>query len=319
MKRFRFRRTLPSESLCIAGFRARFRKSKQSSSASRAGRFRPTFEPLEQRMLLSINMTKWSTQDIVYTTTNTSSNWYTDSHYLQVTFTPPVGSGLSNIVTKGFWDGNNVFKVRFTPTVEGTWSYSTTGSTIGGLSNTTDDSGQIIVSAAASGEHGFVRIDPTYPNSFKYDDGTRYFMWGQTYYDWVTTATLNNNYQTSVDNDISVGFTKIRFQVYSNDVPGEANPYISQSAHPEPYTGALNSPNRDSLDLPYWQALDAVVQYMDAHGIGADLIVTSGYNSNRQFGTDAQNDRFVSYVVALRGLRQRHLVHGQRVGRSYQR
>ncbi len=143
-----------------------------------------------------------------------------------------------------------------------------------------------------------MRIDPTYTNSFVYDDGTRYFMWGQTYYDWVTTATLNNNWQTSVDNCLAAGFTKIRFQVYSNDVAGEANPYISQSAHPEPYTGALDSPNRDSLDLTYWDALDQMVQYMNAHGMVADLIVTSGYNNNRQFGTDTQNDRFVSYVIS---------------------
>ncbi len=132
-------------------------------------------------MLLSITMAEWSTQDIVYTTTDTSSNWYTDSRQLQVTFTPPSGSGLSPIVVKGFWDGGSTFDVRFTPTTTGTWTYSTSGSTITNLTNQTEASGsQIIVGAPVSGNHGFVRIDPNYPNSFVYDDGTRFFMWARS-------------------------------------------------------------------------------------------------------------------------------------------
>ncbi len=47
-------------------------RSGHSSSARKIKTFRPTFEPLEQRMLLSITMAQWSTQDIVYTTTNSA-------------------------------------------------------------------------------------------------------------------------------------------------------------------------------------------------------------------------------------------------------
>ncbi len=62
-----------------------------------------------------------------------------------MTFTPPSGSGLSPIVVKGFWDGGNTFVARFTPTVTGTWTYSTADSTITGLTNTTEASGSQIV------------------------------------------------------------------------------------------------------------------------------------------------------------------------------
>ncbi len=124
------------------------RRSGHSSSARKIKTFRPTFEPLEQRMLLSITMAQWSTQDIVYTTADTSGNWYTDSRQLQVTFTPPSGSGLSPIVVKGFWDGGSTFVARFTPTTTGTWTYSTADSTITNLTNQTEVSGsQIVVGA----------------------------------------------------------------------------------------------------------------------------------------------------------------------------
>ncbi len=275
------------------------RSRSRKSPSSRVTRFHPTFEPLEQRTLLSINMAQWSTQDIVFTTTNTSSNWYTDSRYLQATFTPPAGSGLSNIVAKGFWDGGSTFKVRFTPTTTGTWTYTTTGSTVTGLTNTTDGTGQIVVSAAVSGEHGFLRVDPSHTGSFIWDDGTRYFMWGQSYYNEMDLAAGGYDWKSAIDASAAYGINKLRFEVYPYTVPTTPNGTAEFSIYPDfqPYTGTSTSPNRDSLNLSFWTKLDEVVQYLDSKGMVADLIVTTGYSNNRQFGTDTQNDRFINYVV----------------------
>ncbi len=277
-------------------FTARSRSRRSGHSSSRKTKtFRPAFEPLEQRMLLSITMAQWSTQDIVYTTTDTSSNWYIDSRQLQVTFTPPSGSGLSPIVVKGFWDGGSAFVARFTPTTTGTWTYSTVGSTITNLTNQTEALGsEIVVGAPVTGQHGFLRVDPVYDTSFVWDDGTRFFMEGQTYYDWLQAANVNDNWKTSVDSMLQYGFTKVRFDVYACNYPGEHNDYPDA----QPYTGEEYTPNRDSLNLPYWEKLDEMIQYMDSKGLVADLIVTTPYHSYRQYGTDAQNDRFVNYVVA---------------------
>ncbi len=41
-----------------------------------------------------------------------------------------------------------------------------------------------------------------------------------------------------------------------------------------------------------------MVQYMDSKGLVADFIVTTPYRSNRQYGTDTQNDRFIEYMAA---------------------
>ncbi len=246
---------------------------------------------LSSSLAAAVDVPKWSVYDIRLTATGTSSNWYTDPKgVVTATLTGP--GGVTQTVN-GFWDGGNVFDIRFTPTVEGTWTY-TTSSRNAGLNN---KSGTINAAAPKASNHGFLRIDPKHTNSFVWDDGTRYFMMGQTYYDWLDGAMANDNWKASVDNMPAYGFTKVRFNVYANNVPGEHNDYPDRT----PYGGTPASPNRDHLNIAYWQKLDDMIQYMNAKGLVADLIVTTPYGvvgqNNIQFGTNAQNDRFVRYVV----------------------
>ncbi len=122
-------------------------------------------------------------------------------------------------------------------------------------------------------------------------------MEGQTYYDWLQAANVNDNWKTSVNSMIKCGFSKVRFDVYANNFPGEHNDYPDA----EPYVDTSNghvSPDRDALNLAYWRKLDEMIQYMDAKGLVADLMITTPYRRNRQYGTRAQNDRFVRYVVS---------------------
>ncbi len=237
----------------------------------------------------AVDVPKWSTYDINFASSTSYSNGYAygPSTPLSATFTGP--GGITQTVS-GFWNGGTNFDIRFTPTVEGSWSYTTSCSD-GSLNGKT---GTINATAANAGDHGFLRVDPDYKNSFVWDDGTRYFMWGQTYYDLMQAALVNNNYKTSVDNSLSYGLSKIRFEVYACDIPVEHNVYPDA----QPYTGTSTSPNRNVLNLTYWQKLDEVVQYMDSKGMVADLIVTNPYRDGRVFGTDTQNDRFVNYVRA---------------------
>ncbi len=239
-------------------------------------------------LAFAVDVAKWNTYDIKLTSGSSYANGYSAGpSTFNATFTGP--DGVTQTVP-GFWDGSNNFTIRFTPTVEGEWSYTTASSdaTLNG------QAGTINATPAVAGQHGFLRIDPVYNNSFVWDDGTRYFMEGQTYYDWMQAANVNDNWKTSVDSMLDYGFSKVRFDVYACNYPGETNNY----ADAQPYTGAEYTPDRDSLNLAYWRKLDEMVQYMDSKGLVADLIVTTPYHSYRQYGTDAQNDRFVKYVTA---------------------
>ncbi|MBI1895869.1 MAG: DUF5060 domain-containing protein, partial [Acidobacteria bacterium] len=234
---------------------------------------------------------KWSVYELNLTASGSSSNWYTDANaQIRATFSGP--GGITRHVT-GFWDGGSSFKVRFTPTAEGPWTWETQSSNPG-LSGKT---GKFICVAPQAGRHGFVRIDDRQPNSFVWDDGTRYFMWGQTYYDTVISALANDNWKKGVDKSFAYGMNKIRLHVYAQTF---YKPNVEFSGYPDaqPYLGASTRPDRDRLNVAYWRKLDEMVRYMDAKEMVADLIITNPYWNNRMFGTDAQNDRFVNYVIS---------------------
>jgi Protein of unknown function (DUF4038)/Domain of unknown function (DUF5060) len=237
------------------------------------------------------NVPKWSVHEVTLTPSGSSTNWYIDPDAsVTATFTGPAG------VTKrvnGFWDGGNSFTIRFTPTVEGDWSYQTSA-TNSGLNGR---AGKFTCIGPLAGSYGFPRIDARYPNSFLWDDGTRYFMWGQTYYDVVISALANDNWKEGVDKSLAYGMNKVRLHVYAQDFY-KADVEFNGYPDVQPYVGASTSPDRDQLNIPYWRKLDEMVQYMGSKGVVADLIITNPYWSNRMFGTDEQNDRFVKYVVS---------------------
>ncbi len=248
-------------------------------------------------LALAVDVPKWSTYDINLTANGSSSNWYTDANAaVTATFTGP--GGITQTVS-GFWNGNNAFDIRFTPTVEGTWTY-TTSSLNSGLNNQT---GTINALAATAGNRGFLRVDPTYTNSFAWDDGSRCFLWGQTYYFAAAAGLTNDNWKTAINNVASHGINKAIIEVYGDLLNADWN---HGYADVEPYvdtSGNHLSPDRDQLNFStyngstYWQKLDQVVQYLGSKGMVAELVIFDNNNNNRAYGTSSQNDRFVNYVV----------------------
>jgi hypothetical protein len=189
--------------------------------------------------------------------------------------------------------------------VEGTWTYSTQ-SCIAGLPT---HSGTLIVTAPNADDHGFLRIDPESKTSFVWDDGTRYFMWGQTYYDMLQGARVNDHWKTAVDESRKYGMNKVRMHVYAQ---GDYSDWIRHFKSPypdwQPYGGTPTAPTHDVLNTTrsfdgatYWQKLDEIVQFLDSRGMVAELIITNPYQNNRMFGTDTQNDRLVQYVTSRYG------------------
>jgi hypothetical protein len=116
---------------------------------------------------------KWLVHEILLTARDAQTNLYLEAG-VEATFEGPGGRRQT---VRGFWDGDSTFRVRFTPTAEGDWAYSTR-SADPGLDGQT---GRFRCMPPAPGDHGFVRRDPEHPYHFVYDDGTRYFMFGTTY------------------------------------------------------------------------------------------------------------------------------------------
>ncbi len=247
---------------------------------------------------LPVSVPKWSTHEISFSATGSYANPYASGPELAGTFTGPGGASQT---VSGFWDGGKTFKIRFTPTAEGRWSYRTR-SPDPGLNG---KSGVIEAGKPEAGTtRGFLRIDPKYRSSFVWDDGTRYFMMGQTYYDIIKKAMWAGDdpakWRTvveAIDKSLEYRMNKIRLNVYPCDdypVHDERNDYPDV----QPYNVSSSKIDRDSLNIAYWRTLDRLVQYMGSKGVVADLIVTQPYDKNRMFGTDTQNDRYVRYVVS---------------------
>jgi hypothetical protein len=175
--------------------------------------------------------------------------------------------------------------------VPGSWSYT--------IASNQNDSGlqrggTIDVRPAAAGVRGFLRRDPDNPQSFRFDSGERYFMMGQTYYEIVRAARSDAGsppaWQTAVQKSHQSGMNKVRLLAY----PWGGTEATSPMFFPDSYPFAGN--NHDTLDIAHWSALDRVVRYLSDQGMVADVALFADTTS--AFGTQAQDDRYIRYLMA---------------------
>ncbi len=97
-------------------------------------------------------------------------------------------NGHQTIKMPGFWDGDNVWRVRFALPTEGTWTYKTiySDASDSGLHNKT---GKIEVKKYAGDldiyKHGFVTTKEN-TKHFMYADGTPFFYLGDTHWNFIS-------------------------------------------------------------------------------------------------------------------------------------
>lgn len=208
-------------------------------------------------------VSRWSVYEIPLQATGKYQSPFLETG-VSATFKGP--DGVTRKVP-GFWDGGNAFRIRFTPTAEGQWTYETQSQDpgLGGKS------GALTCTAPASGSHGFVRRDPQRPYHFIRDDDSRFFLFGQTYYRLMDRN--EQDWKASIDGTSRRGMNKIRFNVPPGDV----------KTLPE------------SVDPAYWRKLDAVVRHMNDKGVLADFLI---FGMGTFSSAEEQDRRYLRYVVA---------------------
>ncbi len=145
-------------------------------------------------------------------------------------------------------------------------------------------SGSVLVSRQTTG-HGFLRRDVEFPYTFVYDDRTRYFLFGNTYYALLDSVMNGGGWKDAVDKTRALGMNKIRFTVYRGGLgasEGKADP------------GALEKP-----DLEAMNALDNLVRYLGSQEIIADLLMVRRAHVNAM--TLEQGKNWMRYLVARYG------------------
>lgn len=202
---------------------------------------------------------RWRVAEI----TLTASHPYKDP-FNDVTVSATFKHGKVMIVRPAFWDGGNVWKIRFAPTVTGEWRYSTTCSdpSDSGLEGRTG----VIQCVPYRGDlaiykHGFVMVSSDH-RYFTYADGTPFFYLGDTHWEIMHERFNTSNYpgcasqfKCEVNKRVKQGFT-----VYQT----------------EWMAGGLSNPNEpvydwdngiSESDMPGFENADRKFQYLADHGL----------------------------------------------------
>ncbi|KDN55845.1 DUF5060 domain-containing protein [Flavobacterium seoulense] len=212
--------------------------------------------------------------------------------YVGTTLIARFSNGENVTEQEGFYNGNGNYIIRFMPDKEGTWNYVTTSN----KSELNDKKGSFECIKPSSNNHGPVRVSNQF--HFKYEDGTPYYPFGTTIYEWPfqdkkaqqqTVATLKTS-----------PFNKARFLA----VPPYKDRYIEGPLKLTifPFEGD-NKENWDfsKFNPKYFRKLDSCVVQLKNMGIEADIILFRPYDKGKWgFDTAGQevNRRFARYMVA---------------------
>lgn len=188
------------------------------------------------------------------------------------------------VAVKAFWYDKDHFKIRFTPTFTGTWRYEAI------RRKAVIQKGSIKVVAASNGYHGFVRRDMEHPYHFIRDDGTRYFMFGTTYYNMVLNALAGDRWKTAIDSAMVFGINKIR--VFASSEKGARTPYDWTS----PFLIVSDSIDYSRMNPQYWKALDRIVEYSLQRDLVVDLIML-GYGA-KTYSVPELDRKYIQYLLA---------------------
>ena len=187
----------------------------------------------------------------------------------------------------GFYDGDGIYRIRFMPESQGSWTYRTTSNarSLNGIE------GAFRVVPPSPGNHGPVRVKDTY--HFAYEDGTSYIPVGTTCYAWTHQG--NELEEQTLETLKSAPFNKMRMCVFPKSYLFNQNEPIHY-----PFEGALETGwDFTRFNPVFFRHLENRIADLGRLGIEADLILFHAYD---RWGysemTPAADDRYLRYIAA---------------------
>lgn len=226
----------------------------------------------------------------------TAGNPFTD-----VQFGARFTLGHRTVDVTGFYDGNGVYKIRFSPDSIGRWNYVTTSS-VGELNGKI---GSFECIAQKSNNRG--PVGTAHQFHFQYADGTPYFPFGTTCYSY---GFIGEPYDRTTLEDLkSAGFNKVRICLLPKSLARRqpvAMPFERRGSAPAATDEAGTEPGNihDRFDLSrpnpaYFAHFESRVADLLNAGIEADVILFHPYDAKgfSAMGEEA-DDRYLRYAVA---------------------
>jgi Domain of unknown function (DUF5060)/Protein of unknown function (DUF4038)/Domain of unknown function (DUF5605) len=221
--------------------------------------------------------------------------------FVDVQFGARFSLGHRTVDVAGFYDGDGMYRVRFSPDSVGRWSFETTSNAkeLVGLT----DAFECVV--PAEGNRG--PVGTAHQFHFQYADGTPYFPFGTTCYSYGFIGAPFGD--ETLKNLKQAGFNKVRMCLLPKPL-GTSQPVAMpfERAGVAVATGAENlqegDASKEQFDLTrlnpiYFQNVEGRIRELMAAGIEADVILFHPYDAwgFKAMGQEA-DDRYLRYAVA---------------------
>ncbi|MGM9681084.1 MAG: DUF4038 domain-containing protein [Eubacteriales bacterium] len=241
----------------------------------------------------------WKRTDIILKSKKEYDNPYKDVD-IDAVFTHEDGT---TIHLYGFWNGADEWRVRFSPTKVGLWSYEITCSD-------TDNKGLHqqkgkILAVENSGntdldKHGFVRISDN-GRYFVYDDGTPFYWLGDTNWqapNYVSITQCNypgcacgNQFLHELNDRLAKGFTV--YQTYFDSGESDGGGQLATTSEPSMWLDKYDSVNPETFSKKFDVMFDTLAD------CGMVIALGFGVHSNTTESMGKENlDRISRYLTA---------------------
>ncbi len=229
-----------------------------------------------------VNVEQWDVFEVVFTGPSDGNP------YMEVDLSATFSKGETSLKVPGFYDGDDVYRIRFSPGETGDWSYVTESS----AEELNGQVGSFRCIPPDVDNHGPLRIVNTF--YLQYADGTPFYSVGTTAYQW--TSVKQSIQEKTLETLSEAPFNKIRMCVFPKHYRygNETEPWI------HPYT--LKDGERDytSLQVEFFQNFDLRVEQLLEMGIQADVILFHPYDEAWGYYLMGHelNERYVRYMIA---------------------
>jgi hypothetical protein len=211
----------------------------------------------------------------------------TGNPYMDVELSATFSQDEKTVKVPGFYDGEGVYKIRFSPSAQGEWAYRTESNE----KELSGKKGKIICIPASGKNHGPIKTINTF--YLEYADGTPFFSTGTTAYQW--TSVKQEIQEKTLQTLASSPFNKIRMCVFPKHYQ------YGNETEPWNYPFAMEDKQNDYTEPNYafFRNFDNRVRQLMEMGIQADIILFHPYDSwgYSKMGTEL-NEKYVRYMIA---------------------
>ena len=211
----------------------------------------------------------------------------TGNPYMEVDLSATFSNGKIEAMVPGFYDGDGVYRIRFSPGTRGKWTYFTESNT-GELA---EKKGKFKCISPGGKNHGPLKIVNTF--YLQYADGTPYYGIGTTAYQW--TSVKQSIQEQTLETLKEAPFNKIRMCVFPKHYRfgNDSKPWM----HPFVSTGDQRDYSQPQYE--FFKNFDLRISQLLEMGIQADVILFHPYDIWGYFKMgDELNERYVRYMIA---------------------